>query len=147
MRRPIQIAIYISRTINSKREYLLLHRTPESGGFWQGVTGGVEDEETILETATRELYEETGFDGVTIRQVEYEGSFPVPESMKHHYGAEVELLTEYVFIAEVDSDSEPVIDPAEHTEYKWVSYEVALGMLHFLSNIQALRLCQEKLSA
>ena len=145
MRKPIQIALYICRGNNEKREWLLLRRIPESGGFWQGVTGGVEDDETILATATRELKEETGFTGLKIIQLEYCRTFPVPDSMKYHYQPDVQVLTEYAFCAEVLQDIDPVLDLREHTGFRWVSYETALELLHYPGNIEALKMCEELL--
>src|SRR3954471_13468954 len=40
---------------------LLLKRTPENGGFWQILTGTGELGESPLQTAAREIHEETGF--------------------------------------------------------------------------------------
>src|SRR5712691_8802670 len=42
---------------------LLLHRRPERGNFWQPITGSIEDGEAPLETARREIVEETGHHG------------------------------------------------------------------------------------
>ena len=39
---------------------LLLHRRPERGNFWQPITGSIEEGELPLDTARRELIEETG---------------------------------------------------------------------------------------
>lgn len=42
---------------------LLLRRTPQQGGFWQGVSGRVEREDaTLREAARREVREETGLE-------------------------------------------------------------------------------------
>lgn len=146
MRRPTQVAIYIFRQRHNQREYLLLRRIPEAGGFWQGVTGGVEDDETVLETAARELFEETGFSGLCITQLDYCRSFPVPESMKHHFDSDVTRLTEFAFHAKVEPGINPTLDPQEHTEFMWVTYEQALSMLHHQANIDALKLCEQMLS-
>jgi dihydroneopterin triphosphate diphosphatase len=147
MRKPVQIAIYIYRIRRGNREYLLFKRTAESGGFWQGVTGGVEDDETVFETAVRELEEETGFAGTEILQIDYRRTFPVPESMKHHFSPEVTTLTEYAFYTEVACGLTPALDSREHSEYKWVSYDMALTMLKYPGNKEALMSCEGKLNS
>jgi 8-oxo-dGTP pyrophosphatase MutT (NUDIX family) len=45
-------------------EYLLLKRLPEKNGFWQPITGGVEEGETQEEALLREVIEETGVKNV-----------------------------------------------------------------------------------
>ena len=60
MRKTIQMLIYPVRLIGDYRQYLLLKRVTDRGAFWQGVKGGVENGESLLEAARRELIEETG---------------------------------------------------------------------------------------
>jgi dATP pyrophosphohydrolase len=60
MRLPIQVEAIIYRRNGDEVEYLLLKRTPERSGFWQPVTGGVEEGETRKEALCREISEETG---------------------------------------------------------------------------------------
>jgi 8-oxo-dGTP pyrophosphatase MutT (NUDIX family) len=60
MRLPIQVEAIIFRRKNSTIEYLLLKRLPGRNGFWQPITGGVEEGETQEETLRREIKEETG---------------------------------------------------------------------------------------
>jgi len=45
MRLPIQVQAILFRKTNREIQYLLLKRTPEKEGFWQPVTGGLEEEE------------------------------------------------------------------------------------------------------
>ena len=59
MRKPIQVLIYPVRLIVYYQQYLLLKRVADRGAFWQGVKGGVENGESLLEAARRELVEET----------------------------------------------------------------------------------------
>lgn len=42
--------------------FLLLHRTPDDGDFWQPLTGTLEDGEKLKSCILRELKEETGID-------------------------------------------------------------------------------------
>jgi dATP pyrophosphohydrolase len=122
--------------------YLLLHRVALFDSIWQGVTGGVEDDEELLETAARELFEETNFTSSAIRQVPFSYSFPLSEQWRYLYAAGVETITEYVFAAPVDRQLAPVIDPREHVGWGWFGYDQALARLTWPDNIEALRRCQ-----
>jgi 8-oxo-dGTP pyrophosphatase MutT (NUDIX family) len=48
--------------IVNRREQLLLLESPRRPGWWEPVNGAVEDEETLLEAALREVREEAGGD-------------------------------------------------------------------------------------
>jgi len=145
MRQPIQVAIYCFRQNDNEREFLLLHRIPSGGGFWQGVTGGVEDDEDCHTAASRELKEETGFTPASLEQVDYSYSFPVPHDMRKLYEQPVDMIDETVFVAEIDGQTEPVLDPIEHDAWKWCTYEVALQKLYWPGNRESLKHCREYL--
>ena len=60
---PRQILVYVfRRRRDGAVDFLLLHVLADRGGFWQGVTGAPEREETDEQAAVREVLEETGFD-------------------------------------------------------------------------------------
>lgn len=40
---------------------LILKRTQEGVGFWQPITGGIEEGESTHDTIEKEVFEETGF--------------------------------------------------------------------------------------
>jgi 8-oxo-dGTP pyrophosphatase MutT (NUDIX family) len=48
----------------ARLEYLLLKRLPDRNGFWQPVTGGLEEGETRTEALCREIEEETGIENL-----------------------------------------------------------------------------------
>lgn len=57
-RAPFQVLVYPYRQVNDGEfEYALLKRW--DSGYWQGVAGAGEDNESILEAARRETCEET----------------------------------------------------------------------------------------
>lgn len=146
MRIPIQVLVYPVRQTGDTWEYLLLRRIPGRDGFWQGVTGGLEEGETLLEAAERELYEETGLGSLTLVKVDLSYSFPVKDEWKHLYVPDVKEITEYVFVAYVGNEK-PVIDPEEHDQYKWCDIQEALALLHYPENKKALKRCHEIVAA
>lgn len=60
MELPIKVQGVIYAEENKKRDYLIIKRREEDGGFWQGVTGTVEEGELLAECLAREMEEELG---------------------------------------------------------------------------------------
>jgi 8-oxo-dGTP pyrophosphatase MutT (NUDIX family) len=129
MRLPIQVEAIIFRRNGNVIEYLLLKRPPERNGFWQPVTGGVEEGETRDEALQREIMEETGVRNIVA----------VIEDLYHFEFSDPNLNQEYVYGVEVSSSEEIVLDPKEHSEYRWCSLQEALQLLHWKENKEALR--------
>jgi len=129
MRLPIQVEAILFRRNGNKVEYLLLKRLPERNGFWQPVTGGVEEGETRKEALRREIREETGIKNIiTVLEDLYLFEFSDPN-----------LNQEYVYGVEVSPSEEIVLDRKEHSEYRWCSFQEALKLLHWKENKRALR--------
>ena len=146
MRQPIQVLVYPVQTTGGNLTYLLLHRIASRGNFWQGVTGGVEEGEALLAAAQRELAEETGLIPSAVVQVEYAYAFPVVERWRHLYAEGVKKIVEYVFIAQVDHEQAPVLDPCEHDHWAWCDFNRAVDLLTWPGNIEALKRCRDFLS-
>ena len=126
---PIQVDVILFYRDKDEIKYLLLKRTEERGGFWQPVTGGVEEGEDLLYAARREVMEETGFLKVKkMYDVRYKFNFKVGDKD----------ITEYVFAFEVDS-MDVNFSKREHSEIKWVTYEEALKYLKWETNKEALK--------
>lgn len=139
MRQPIQVLVYVARQSGGQWQYLLLHRIARGDDFWQGVTGGVENSETSLQAAYRELREETGFTPDRLVDLAYSYTFPVADKWRDLYAAGVKEIREYVFLAEVPGDADPGIDPREHDMWRWSAFEEALALLRWPDNRNALR--------
>ena len=128
MRLPIQVEAIIYRRNNSKIEYLLLKRQPERNGFWQPVTGGVEEGETREEALRREVTEETGITNIITLIADlyyFEFSDPNPNQ-------------EYVYGVEISPSEKIVFDQKEHSTCRWCSFQEALELLHWKENKEAL---------
>jgi len=145
MRQPVQVAVYCARKAGDHWEYLLLRRKPSGGGFWQGVTGGVEGTEEYFSAALRELKEETGFVPLDLRLVDYAYFYPVREQWKIVYERPFDIINEIVFLAIVDPQSEPIIDPDEHDAYLWYRLDDAVKKLFWEDNKISLKHCARML--
>ena len=141
MRTPTQVLVYPVRFTGDDWDYLLLRRLPERGGFWQGVTGGVEEGENIDETARRELLEETGFAALVLERIDFSYSIPMQDEWRGLYPGGVRELVEYVFWARIDGAQEVRIDQCEHDAWRWCKFEDALSLLKWPENIEALKRC------
>jgi len=129
VRLPIQIEAILFRGRNSKIEYLIVKRILERDGFWQPITGGVEHGETKIEALKREIREETGIENF-VRIIEDVYYFKLSTSLHEK---------EYVYGVEVLTTEEIVLDKREHSEFRWCSFQEALGLLKWEGNKEALR--------
>lgn len=117
MRLPIQAEVIVYRD-GPVREFLMLKRPEERGGFWQPVTGGVENGERVEDAAMRELLEETGFSDPLERH---------DFIFEFQFFADGKAATEYVFAVKMPSDAEPEL--TEHEEHKWCSLDEAQDLV------------------
>ncbi len=129
MRLPIQVEAIIFRRNNNMVEYLLLKRLPERNGFWQPVTGGMEEGETRVEALLREVMEETGI----------KNTVGVIEGLYWFEFSDPNAIQEYVYGVEVSPSEEIVLDRREHSEYRWCNFQEALQLLRWKENKDALR--------
>jgi dATP pyrophosphohydrolase len=129
-----KIEVYAFRRTKRGIEYLLLKRVPKGGGYWQPITGSVEQNETTKDAALRETCEEIG-----IRSA---GTLygPVYRFRFEKGGVEFE---EHVFGLEIGKAS--IVISAEHSDSKWRGYEEALADLRWEANREGLRKLHDEL--
>lgn len=135
-RNPVQVNVFPFRMSNKQIEFLLMRRLPHRGGFWQGVSGGVDILEDINVAAHRELREETGFEA-PVHFINHRFSYPV-EGYKHPYAPDVKSVVDHAFVADVTNFGDPVLSN-EHDTFKWLQFnQINLEDLKWEENKTAL---------
>jgi len=123
-------------------EVLLIERA-DKPGVWQSVTGSLDSlDEPLIDTATRELREETGIiaDGVTIALQDWHLSniYEIYPVWRHRYAPGVTRNTEHVFGVCVPRDTPIVLSAREHLQYTWLPYIEAADRCFSSSNAEAI---------
>ena len=118
---------------------LLIERTSPPG-FWQSVTGSIEPDETIEETAKREVWEETGIRLADGQLCNWHDStvYEIYHHWRHRYPKGVFENREHIFSAEIPRDAAIVLQPDEHVAYGWFSIEEAAEKVFSPSNKRAI---------
>lgn len=119
---------------------LLLERA-DFPGFWQSVTGSQETGETLEETATRELREETGIDAAEYGGVvdwQSTNDYEIFPRWRHRYPSGTTHNTEHVFSLPVPHPVPVELAPGEHLSYLWLPWEEAAPKCFSWSNRKAI---------
>jgi dATP pyrophosphohydrolase len=121
-------------------EILLLHRQ-DKDGYWQSITGSLEENESPIEAAKRELFEETGikYQEFPILNWQFSQEYEIYKHWRYRYPPSVSSNTEHVFSVELPKKITVKIAPKEHRDFKWVSIEDAIKMVFSDTNAQALK--------
>jgi dihydroneopterin triphosphate diphosphatase len=135
-----EIAVFVVRSSDGR--VLLVHRSPQQGGYWHVVAGGVEPGETAAEAAERELQEETGLvAGLTagfdvVEHVDSRTKEPAGRARLHD--PDVVQVAVTCFVAYVPRGWEPKLD-REHDQHRWCDPDEAVDALRWPGTAGALR--------
>ncbi|MGM9850175.1 MAG: NUDIX pyrophosphatase [Bacilli bacterium] len=144
MRKPIQILVipYRKNVKLNCIEYCLFLR--EDLNVWQGIAGGVEDNETVEQSARREMFEESNipYNSNLIKLSSFI-SMPSINISGTKWGKGIYIVKEYSFGVCADNIKIKISD--EHKSFKWVDYSVAMKLLKWDSNKNALWELNERL--
>ncbi|MBR7630620.1 NUDIX pyrophosphatase [Aeromonas popoffii] len=123
MRAPFQVLVFPYQILNEQPRYLIGQRS--DNGAWQAISGGGEDNESILEAAKRELKEETCLIGCDWQQLDSMCMLPKVYYAGHENWTNHQFVVpEYSFSVRVSA--EPQLSN-EHTTFRWCSFQEGLS--------------------
>jgi dATP pyrophosphohydrolase len=137
-KQPRSVQIVVFAESGGERQYLLLRRKADRGGFWLSVTGSLEEGETRAQAAVREVFEETGIriNESQLIDLNVINIFEIAPQWLARYAPGVTTNEEYCFALKVDR-GEIRIDATEHEAAVWVNRETAVKMIYWDSNRRA----------
>ena len=118
---------------NSSKVLLLRHSSISSrgGGHWDFPKGHIDDGETEIQTALRELGEETG-----IEQVKVVDGFR--DTITYTFSGGQQIGKEVVFFLATTKESKVTLSH-EHIDYSWLDFDSAFSRLTYDNARQVLR--------
>ncbi|HET7833085.1 MAG TPA: dihydroneopterin triphosphate diphosphatase [Gallionella sp.] len=135
-KQPISVLVVI---YTPALDVLLLERG-DHPGYWQSVTGSREAGETLLETAIREVREETGLDASRFELTDWQSQnvYEIYPQWRHRYAPDTTHNTEHVFGLELPHPVAVQLSPREHLKYQWLAWQDAAATVFSPSNRAAI---------
>lgn len=144
-KKPVSVLVVIH---TAALDVLLLERARHPG-FWQSVTGSQEDDEPLLETARREVLEETGIDAAAADFIDWQltNRYEIFAEWRYRYAPGVTQNTEHVFSLLVPEQAAVTIAPDEHLGYRWLPWQEAAAACFSWSNRDAILELPQRLTS
>jgi dATP pyrophosphohydrolase len=135
-KQPISVLVVIH---TSALDVLLLERA-DYPGYWQSVTGSRNGDETLRETAIREVAEETGLDASHHDLVDWQvqNVYEIYARWRHRYAPGITHNTEHVFALQLPRQVAVQLSPREHLNYQWLPWQAAADKVFSPSNRAAI---------
>lgn len=124
------IAVVLLKKVDDQHKVLLVKRAESVlKNEWCYIGGGIEAGEKAWEAAYREVEEETGITNLSLYSA---NTFDRIYSVEGNY-----IYIAPVFVGFVRDDQEVVLNE-EHSDYRWLSFEDAMGIVSLPGNEEVL---------
>ena len=125
---------------------ILLMERARTPGLWQSVTGSREADETLLETARREVFEEIGIEADPAQLIDWQTcvQFEIFRLWRHRYAPGVRYNTEHVFSLCVAAGTAVQLAAEEHRDLRWRPWRVAAEEVFSWTNRHAILALPER---
>lgn len=135
-KQPVSVLVVIH---TAALDVLLLERA-DHPGYWQSVTGSCEPGESLLETAIREVREETGLDArqYALSDWQSQNVYDIYPQWRHRYRPGVTRNTEHVFGLQLQNPVAVRLASREHLNFEWLSWQDAAEKVFSPSNRAAI---------
>lgn len=154
MNKPYKIPESVLVVIHSAELDVLLIERADKPGYWQSVTGSKDAlDEPLVDTALREVFEETGIRVVpdapdrplngnavsinNLRDWNLSNIYEIYPVWLHRYEPGITKNVEHVFGLQVPRDIPITLAPREHVDYLWLPYRAAADKCFSPSNAEA----------
>ena len=140
MAKPLKYPVSALVVLHDGQGHILLIERADRPGFWQSVTGSIEQGESIEQTARREVWEETGIrlsDGQLCNWHE-SSVYVIYHHWRHRYPEGVFENLEHFFSAEIPRNTQVRLAEGEHTAYGWFDVAEAAEKVFSPSNRAAI---------
>lgn len=136
-----KIPISVLVVVHTPDLKVLLMERADRPGFWQSVTGSQDEGETLVQTAVRELREETGLDAgrYVLTDWRKKNQYEIFLRWRSRYAPGVTHNTEHVFSLQVPEPLPVVLEPREHLNYEWLPWSDAALKVFSWSNAEVIR--------
>ena len=133
---PVSVLV----VIHDPRLHVLLIERAAQPGFWQSVTGSLDDEhEPLAAAAAREVAEETGIvAGGALRDWRLANEYEIYPRWRHRYAPGVWKNVEHVFSLQVPEGTPVRLAEREHRAWQWLPWHEAAAKCFSASNAQAI---------
>jgi dATP pyrophosphohydrolase len=137
----IKIPVSVLVIIHTPDLQVLLLERADHPGYWQSVTGSQDPDETLWQTAVREVAEETGLvaDHYALTDWHTQTRYEIYEEWRWRYPPEVTHNTEHVFGLLVPEPIPVSVAAREHLAFAWLPWREAAEKVFSPSNAEAIR--------